>query len=436
MDESIFVQIASYRDPELVPTILDMYENAHNPEALHVCICWQHDDSENLDVLRSYSNIEIIDIPYYESKGACWARNQIQRRYNGQRYTMQLDSHHRFVQGWDTELKMMYNQCKNMGSEKPLITAYIPAFDPFADKSTYELIPWKMDFHKFLADGPIFFVPSPINDYEFCTAPVPSRFYSAHFAFADGKFCEEVPHDPEFYFYGEEISIAVRAFTHGYDLYHPHKVVCWHEYTRSARFKHWDDHDLTKQDIKGIKQSWWERDIKSQKRNRVLFGMEQDEEIVISDKYNFGKIRTLSEYERYAGVKFSTKEVCIYTLSGKLAPTPYNENYVDGHDPITLSIISVSPIIDLNPSILNNKGVNKLTVSIYDDRNRLIQVNTFSAEIIGLWQNSTNKVSFNVHLQLLVDNKNLHCEVKSYDIMGRELSSYKNKLIVDFFPNV
>ena len=185
------------------------------------------------------------------------------------------------------------------------------------------------------------------------------------------------------------------------------------------------------QDIKGIKQSWWERDIKSQKRNRVLFGMEQDDAIVISDKYNFGKVRTLSEYERYAGVKFSTKEVCIYTLSGKLAPTPYNENYVDGHDPITLSIISVSPSIDLNPSILNNKSANKLTVSVYDDRNRLIQVNTFGPEIIGLWQNRPDKVSFNVHLQLLADNKNLHYEVKSYDIMGRELGSYKNKLSVD-----
>ena len=78
-DETIFVQIASYRDPELVPTILDMFETADHPEKLRVCICWQHDEHENLNVLKNYSNIKIIDVPYYESKGACWARNQIQR---------------------------------------------------------------------------------------------------------------------------------------------------------------------------------------------------------------------------------------------------------------------------------------------------------------------------------------------------------------------
>ena len=63
-DESIFVQIASYRDPELVPTILDMFETAEKPENLKVCICWQHDDIENLDMFKTYPNIQIIDVPY------------------------------------------------------------------------------------------------------------------------------------------------------------------------------------------------------------------------------------------------------------------------------------------------------------------------------------------------------------------------------------
>lgn len=64
------------------------------------------------------------------------------------------------------------------------------------------------------------------------TEPVPARFYSGHFTFADGIFAEEVQHDPTFYFHGEEITIAVRAYTHGYDSFHPHKILAWHEYTR------------------------------------------------------------------------------------------------------------------------------------------------------------------------------------------------------------
>lgn len=424
-DESIFVQIASYRDPELVPTILDMYESSDNPELLHVCICWQHDDFENIDVLKSYSNIEIIDVPYYESKGACWARNQIQRRYDGERYTLQLDSHHRFVNGWDTKLKSMYNQCKNMGSEKPLITAYIPAFNPFEEKNSYGKVPWKMNFHKFLPEGPVFFVPSPIEDHELIEAPIPARFYSAHFAFTDGKFAEEVRHDPEFYFYGEEISITVRAFTHGYDLYHPHKVICWHEYTRSARFKHWEDHDKNKQYIEGIKKSWLERDHYSLKRNRVLFGMEHDNNITIKDRYNFGTSRTLQEYERYAGINFQKKEVSIYTLLGKQPPTPYNENYVPGENPQSLQIVTINKEVKIEPELIQNSQLCKLVVKTYDVNQRVITINIFNNNVLDIWKQSKESVSFFITTEILSDNQLTDYELIGYNIYEQQLYSIK-----------
>ena len=47
-----------------------------------------------------------------------------------------------------------------------------------------------------------------------------------------GQWCIEVPYDPDYYFHGEEISLAVRSYTWGYDLFHPHKIIAWHEYTR------------------------------------------------------------------------------------------------------------------------------------------------------------------------------------------------------------
>lgn len=426
IDESIFVQIASYRDPELVPTITDMFENADKPENLHVCICWQHDDSENLDLLKYNSNIEIIDVPYFESKGACWARNQIQRRYNGERYTLQLDSHHRFVSGWDTKLKEMYDQCKAMGSEKPLITAYVPSFDPFDDKEKYETVPWKMNFNKFLPEGAVFFVPEKIEDYEKYTSPIPARFYSAHFAFADGKFCEEVPHDPEYYFYGEEISIAVRAFTHGYDLYHPHRVLCWHEYTRSARFKHWDDHDLSKQDIKKIKTSWWERDSVCQKRNRVLFGMEEDESVIIKDRYNFGTVRSLADYERYAGINFKNKEVSVYTLSGKFAPTPYTQNYVPGTDPDNLHLLLVSKNIIFGLNVIHSYSeLSTLKLTVYDSKNRIVCIETFSNEILKIWKKSENDISFDLSFNHMNPEDGFSYVLHLYDGFGRSLDTIK-----------
>ena len=429
MSDTIFVQIASYRDPELVPTVLDMFENAVRPENLHVCICWQHDDSENIDVLRKHPNIEIIDVPYYESKGACWARNQIQLRYNNEDYTLQLDSHHRFVQNWDETLLKMYQQCQSMGSKKPLITAYIPSFNPFDPKEKYEHIPWKMDFHKFLLEGAIFFIPSPIENHEQFTAPIPARFYSAHFAFTVGKFCNEVRHDPEYYFYGEEISIAVRAFTHGYDLYHPHKVVCWHEYTRSARFKHWDDHDMSKADIKNIKQSWWERDAHCQKRNRVLFRMEDDPSIKIVPLYNFGTERSLEDYEKYAGVRFKTKEVSVYTLSGNLAPTPYTENYVSGSDIENLKFDKVSKSITIErSSFLKHNDINQIILEIVNKEGKVMIANTFNQFLVNIWKTGTNDVVFDVEFNTTNATDVFFSVIKFYDSFGRMLMSVKKEL--------
>ena len=55
-NETIFVQIASYRDPELLPTIKDMLANAKWPENLRVCIAWQHAEEDVWDNLDEYKN--------------------------------------------------------------------------------------------------------------------------------------------------------------------------------------------------------------------------------------------------------------------------------------------------------------------------------------------------------------------------------------------
>ena len=173
-----------------------------------------------------------------------------------------------------------------------------------------------MNFDRFIPEGAVFFLPATIDNYQERTEPIPARFYSAHFCFTLGQFAIEVPHDPEYYFHGEEISIAVRAFTNGYDLFHPHKVVVWHEYTRKGRKKQWDDDPV-----------WVTRNNNCHKRNRKLF--EMDDEIKDTDfgVYDFGTERTLSEYEAYAGISFKKRGVQQYTLDNKNAPNPVIEDF-------------------------------------------------------------------------------------------------------------
>ena len=314
--KTIFVQIASYRDPQLLLTLDDMFSNADNPDSIYVGIAWQHseqDEWDNLDKYKDDKRVRIIDINYKEAKGVCWARNAVQSLYDNEDYTLQLDSHHRFVKGWDTKLKDMIKGLQDSGYKKPLITAYIPSFDPDNDPESRIQLPWKMNFDRFIPEGAVFFLPANFDAHDDSSKPLPARFYSAHFAFSLGSFATEVRHDPYMYFHGEEISIAARAFTHGYDLFHPNEVICWHEYTRKGRTKHWDDHN-----------NWHITNDRSHLRNRKLFGMDGEKQDEDFGKYGFGTERTLFEYEKYAGLCFSKRAISPQTKD-KIAPNISNE---------------------------------------------------------------------------------------------------------------
>jgi hypothetical protein len=310
----IFVQIASYRDSQLIPTIEDMLENAKYPNNLVIGICHQYHPDDSFSDLSKYkvdSRFRIIDVLYSESNGACWARHQVQQVYGGEEYTLQIDSHMRFEKDWDITLIDMLNGLIEDGIEKPILTGYVSSFDPNNDPDGRVRVPWEMSFDRFIPEGAVFFLPDTIPNWEKLVKPVPARFYSAHFAFTLGIFSKEVQHNPEFYFHGEEISIGVRAYTHGYDLFHPHKVIIWHEYTREGRTKQWDDDS-----------EWSKKNELAHKKNRQLFGM--DGEVCVDGKYGFGDKRTLLDYEKYSGLKFDTRSVQQYTLDKKYPPNPYN----------------------------------------------------------------------------------------------------------------
>lgn len=310
----IFIQVASYRDPQLIPTINSALENASNPENLFFGIARQFsedDGFDNLDEFRNDDRFRILDIPYTESKGACWARNQIQQLYKDEEFTLQIDSHMRFEKNWDKEFIQMINDLQNKGYKKPLLTGYVSSFDPENDPQGRTMEPWRMAFDRFIPEGAVFFLPETIPNWKNLTEPVTARFYSAHFCFTLGQFAKEVQHDPEFYFHGEEISIAARAYTHGYDLFHPHKILIWHEYTRKGRVKQWDDD-----------RDWVNKNNKAHKKNRSLFGMDNEEELDFG-QYGFGKERTLRDYEKYSGLLFSKRAVQKYTLDKGYPPNPY-----------------------------------------------------------------------------------------------------------------
>lgn len=372
-DKKIFIQIASYRDPQLITTLRDCISNAKYPENLVFSIAWQHSVEDEWDSLYEYKNdkrFRVLDINYKDAKGACWARNQLQQNYNEEEYTLQLDSHHRFIKDWDDELINMYEELRSKGVNKPLLTSYISSFDPDNDPAGRINVPWKMNFDRFIPEGAVFFLPASIDNYKELTEPIPARFYSAHFAFASGQFVKEVPHDPDYYFHGEEISIAVRAYTHGYDLFHPHKIIAWHEYTRKNRTKQWDDD-----------KSWHLKNDDCHLRNRKLFEMDGLVKDINFGIYDFGTERTLEDYERYAGLSFKKRAAQKYTIDNKLAPNP--PLYGDEFDSSFLKIFK--HCIDLYKPTFVEKDYDFWAVIFEDENNQqLHREDITSLDIVNL----------------------------------------------------
>jgi hypothetical protein len=320
----IFVQIASYRDPELLLTIRDCINNAKNPENLTFGICWQRDETESLEEFTEDPRFRVIDIHWSKSRGLCWARSEIQKLWKGEEYTMQLDSHHRFLQDWDVELIEMMKMVK---SEKPIITSYAGMYRPI-DNQLLNVEPYKMVATNFTESGTIMFRPHAIPNWETLEKPIPARFVSGHFFFTIGKHCEEYKYDPNIYFAGDEISLSIRSYTLGYDLFHPHKTVVWHEYTREGRTKHWTDFNQENK-IKGVvEKQWWEMDNESKRRLRHML-QEEDNNIDLG-LYGLGSVRTHKEYEDYAGINFKHRKLHQETLKGTNPPiNDLSEWYLD-----------------------------------------------------------------------------------------------------------
>jgi Glycosyltransferase (GlcNAc) len=287
----IYVQMPAYRDSELEKTLRDLYSKADHPEQLRTAVLWQRGPDESLSAdVRSIRGLEIRAVDFAESRGPNWARAQLQKGWRGEPLTLLLDSHHRFVRGWDSKVVSMYGRLRASGVEKPLLTAYLPSYDPARDpgarkKRPYKIYPYERE-HGVLTRLTSF----PIPYWTRLHGPVPADFLSLHFLLAEGRFNETVAFDPDIYFFGDEVVTGLRAYLAGYDLFHPHRVVAWHCFDRASRVGHWNDH-----------REWSSQHEESLRKIRRLF--------VDPDPYRRADGgRTVSDYEEHTMVSLVMPE--------------------------------------------------------------------------------------------------------------------------------
>lgn len=291
---TIFVSIASYRDPELPKTVKNLLLNAEFPELLKVVV-YEQNDADDASIYGKYPEkyVRVIRESHNNAKGPYYARAIIQQYYKDEKYYLQIDSHMRTVKHWDTKL---INMLKLL--PKPaVLTQYPPEysletgeFDPNTVRSGLYIQGFgHIDkFTRIQSD----IVEKRCKHFGFIKQyyPYVSRAWAACFSFSEGSIAKDAPYDIELehLFFGEELDITLKLYTRGYNLYSPHVSIFYTMFDRKYRPTHWQDIPLSTRE-------------NAELRSRCILHSR------IQSGETYGSVRSVQDYMRFAQIKNFSK---------------------------------------------------------------------------------------------------------------------------------
>lgn len=240
-DTSIFVYIPAYRDPEIFPTLQDLYAQAKHPDQIYVGVCWQYGALQGESPLIApirFEQVRVINYLAAQSEGVGWARQEAQKLYKNEVFVLQIDCHMRFIKHWDEFLLEQWQQCED---EQAVLSCHPAAYEQSTGqlKSAIANIrnPKQFKENGLLELQTTFLKEAPVR-------PNNVAFVSPKFIFAPAQLLAEVPADPEIYFKEEEISLSIRLWSHGWNIYSPVKPPLYHSFNTTGKKRplHWKDH--------------------------------------------------------------------------------------------------------------------------------------------------------------------------------------------------
>lgn len=304
---SIFISIASYCDAVLGFTLARARATARRPEQLHFGVVDQSPaatptpSAESLQPSRlSYVRIE----PVY-ARGPCWARALAMSLYEGEDWFFQIDSHMDFDEGWD-ERMIAHARALVPGRRGVALSSYPNSF-VFQDGQPVRRPATDKVLAHVVKPGSSFAGDHVVLSFEAHPAeadvPLPGFHVGAGCLFAPGSFVEAFPYDPWFYFHGEEQGIAIRLFTHGWDIFHVPAMPVYHLYNNAdaggpPRPMHWDtEHEAQRQ------RTWWTLEQRSRARLEALVNGER------LGVFGLGAARTIADYADFSGIDYAARSV-------------------------------------------------------------------------------------------------------------------------------
>ena len=315
-NDKILIEIAAYRDPELLNTVNSAIIQADNPDRVYFAICLQSDDLDVLEKLKKIKNCRIKYLKEADARGSCYARYLCQQLIEDEEYIYQVDSHMRFVKHWDTK---MIEELLSLNDKKACISFYppdclkdmmsLPLDDKIFDNPCEGGSMYTMGFN---SNGSHFLAcncnPGIVDLKE---KPVLKKdpFISAGNFFAFADIHREVLHDPNMYFYGDELAMALRYYTHGWNNYYSSHSYIYHKYNRP--------------DVK-----WPQRPEKYASED-VRFDelLNLDGKNFDMGEFSLGKERTIEDFEKFAGINFKRRTVTMAAETGVFDDPKLKQQY-------------------------------------------------------------------------------------------------------------
>lgn len=294
-EDTIFVQIPCYRDPEFLSTINDIYNKAKRPENIFVGITLQYDMSSKEECkifeckLPMEKQIRIKKIDYRENDGICWSKSITQKLYQNEKYTLMTDPHIIFKQNWDEDL-VRAAKTDNFA----IITQSIPSFS-VSDSGAREIVS---------------------NEFLFCTTRnkfengmwhylhsakpfgtkilINSCIFFANFIFGKSDIIQQYKFNKNLH--GEdEWPFALYLWTHGANIYNYNDSILWHLWNKTNR------PNYKKNDVFSFE--YVELLMNAKKTNNISVIKTIKNDNILGNK------RTLRDYERFSGIDFRKKTI-------------------------------------------------------------------------------------------------------------------------------
>lgn len=317
----IFLSLAAYRDPFLPITVKSAYENAKYKDSLIFGIV-EHSYAKEFFDLQAFSfkkQIRYYCIDPVYAYGACAARHLAQTLFNGEDYFLQVDSHTIFEPDWDAHL---VTQMESLLADhhRPVISGY-PSFFRMLDPQ--KLVYGEFNLHRdclvlsasqentFRDDSYMVHIKPEVIKSD--TPAVTGFLIGANFLFTVGEVTAEVPYDPYLYFFGEEPSLALRLWTHGYNIFHINGVPLSTCYERNYRMLHWADPVDKDRSV-----SWLSLEKKSQRRlSEIVTGR-------LQGIYGVGKVRSIQAYADFSGIDYLNRRLHPKAYIGRRVFQPHH----------------------------------------------------------------------------------------------------------------